>query len=110
MNIDRDGTIAIVSLEETSLLLFLLKLKEAHPGLRKDNLIVNLLSLTSISAKDVLRFLELSRTHRRGNKSFVLLTDSVSYDALPEELLVAPTLQEAKDLIEMEEIERDLER
>jgi len=32
----------------------------------------------------------------------------LSYDEVPEEISVVPTLQEAKDLIEMEEIERDL--
>jgi len=37
------------------------------------------------------------------------VTNKVSYDDVPEEMCVVPTIQEANDLIEMEEIERDLE-
>ena len=32
----------------------------------------------------------------------------VDADEVPEEIIVVPTLQEARDIIEMEEIERDL--
>lgn len=37
------------------------------------------------------------------------MTDKISFDAVPDTLEVVPTLQEAFDLIEMEEIERDLD-
>jgi hypothetical protein len=37
-----------------------------------------------------------------------MLTDSIDIDKVPEELAVAPTVQEAYDIIEMEDIERDL--
>jgi hypothetical protein len=47
--------------------------------------------------------------HRKANKSFVLVTDKVSYDEIPDEISLVPTIQEAMDLIEMEDIERDLE-
>jgi hypothetical protein len=53
--------------------------------------------------------LELSDAHRKTKKSFVLVTEKVSYDEVPDKICVVPTLQEAKDIIEMEEIERDLE-
>ena len=57
---------------------------------------------------DILEFLDISNTHKAGGQSFVIVTDKLSYDEVPEEISVVPTLQEAKDLIEMEEIERDL--
>ena len=57
---------------------------------------------------DILEFLELSNTHRKSSKSFVLVTDKVTYDDVPDKITVVPTLQEAVDIIEMEEIERDL--
>ncbi|CAN0606593.1 unnamed protein product, partial [Ectocarpus sp. 12 AP-2014] len=41
-------------------------------------------------------------------QSFVLVSDKVSYDDVPEEINLVPTLQEARDVVEMEEIERDL--
>lgn len=109
MIIDKEGDITIVFQEHTSLLKFLENLKEAHPRLKNDNLIVNLFSFSKLSPAQLPAFLEISRTHRAGKKSFVLVSDKVSYDEVPDELLLAPSLQEAKDLIEMEEIERDLE-
>ena len=41
-------------------------------------------------------------------KSFVLINDAVGIDELPDELIVVPTLQEAEDMIQMDEIQRDL--
>ena len=38
----------------------------------------------------------------------MIVTNTVNPDDIPEELFVVPTLQEAEDIIEMEEIERDL--
>ena len=62
-----------------------------------------------LSSGDILEFLPISNKHRDTKKSFVLVTDKVSFDEVPEELSVVPTIQEAKDIIEMEEIERDLD-
>jgi hypothetical protein len=52
--------------------------------------------------------LTLSNTHRALKKSLVLVNAAVSTDEIPDELLVVPTLHEAEDVIDMEEIERDL--
>ncbi|MDH3323482.1 MAG: ribonuclease Z, partial [Flavobacteriaceae bacterium] len=40
--------------------------------------------------------------------SFVIVSDKVNLDGIPDEIIVVPTMQEAYDVIEMEEIERDL--
>ena len=53
--------------------------------------------------------MELSNSHKAKGKSFVLVSDLISYGDIPDEISLVPTVQEAKDLIEMEEIERDLE-
>jgi hypothetical protein len=57
----------------------------------------------------MLEFLEISRAHKKSGKSFVLVTDKLDYDDVPEEMSLAPTIQEARDIIEMEDIERDLD-
>ncbi len=41
-------------------------------------------------------------------KSFVLVTGPLSLKLLPEGLQVVPTMNEALDTVEIEEIERDL--
>ena len=40
--------------------------------------------------------------------SFVILSENLSYEMLPEKVNLCPTIEEAIDLIEFEEIQRDL--
>ncbi len=109
MIFDKEGTTTIVFQEHTALETFIANLDAAYPKIKHDNIIVNLFSFNTLSANDVLEFLRLSNLHRTHNKSFVLVTDKVTYDEVPDEISVVPTIQEAKDIIEMEEIERDLD-
>ena len=108
MIFDKVGSTVTVVQENTTLMVFVQNLKKAYPNLCNDNLIVNLFSFDGLSPDDMLEFLQLSKDHRASGKSFVLVTDKVSYDDVPEDICLAPTLQEARDIIELEEIERDL--
>ena len=109
MIFDKDGTTTIIDQEKKSLSIFLKNLDERYQEVKNDNLIINLFTFDKLTSGDVLEFLEISNRHRKSGKSFVIVTDKVTYDEVPDEIIVAPTLQEAKDIIEMEEIERDLE-
>ena len=73
-----------------------------------NNVVVDLLKYESLSMDQLLLFLKASNEHRSSNQSFVIINNAISPDELPEELSVVPTLQEAEDLIEMENIEREL--
>jgi len=53
-------------------------------------------------------FLTLNNTFKTSKKSFVLVAEQADFNALTDEIVVVPTLLEANDIIEMEEIERDL--
>ena len=108
MIFDKHGTTTIVFQEHISLKKFLANLNNAYPKISKDNLIINLFSFKKLSANDILEFLHISNKHRSTRRSFVLVTNKVSFDEVPEEICLVPTIQEAKDIIEMEEIERDL--
>ena len=72
------------------------------------NLIINLLDFTTLSKEEILQFLPISEKHVKTKKSFVVVVDAISIDDIPENLTVVPTLLEAGDIIEMEEIERAL--
>lgn len=109
MIFDKEGNTTTVLQENASLATFLTNLKSAYDKLQHDNLIINLFSFAKLSPDDVLEFLELSNAHRARKKSFVLVSNKVSFEEVPEEICLVPTLQEAKDIIEMEEIERDLD-
>jgi len=108
MVFDKKGTTTTVFQEDVELSSFLENLNNSYSKIKNDQLIINLFSFTTLTAGNVLEFLELSNTHRATNKSFVLVTDKVAYDEVPEAIIVVPTLQEAQDIIEMEEIERDI--
>jgi len=108
MIFDKKETTTTVFQEDIELVAFLENLNASYQKIQNDHLIINLFSFDELSAGNVLEFLTLSNTHRGANKSFVLVTDKVAYDEVPEEIVVVPTLQEARDIIEMEEIERDL--
>ena len=83
--------------------------KELSSGKGKGkNVILDLSNLTELELSDLLTFQELSDTHTEAKCSFVIVNDAVNHNEIPATLHVTPTLQEAKDIIEMEEIERDL--
>ncbi len=72
------------------------------------NLVIDLLKYDALNLQELLCFLTLSNTHRASKRSFVIINKALPADEIPNELLVVPTVQEAQDIIEMEEIERDL--
>ena len=72
------------------------------------NLVIDLLAFTELTLDDLLSLLRLSTYHRSTGHSFVIVSVGVDVDDIPMELVVVPTLQEAEDIIQMEEIERDL--
>lgn len=109
MIFDKKGNTTIVYQENISLKKFIENLNRSYKNIKNDHLIINLFSFSEITSNDILEFLQLSNTHRAANKSFVLVTNKVEYDQVPDEICLVPTLQEADDIIEMEEIERDLD-
>ena len=81
------------------------EINSKYSDFENDNIIIHLDTLDSESIDG---FINISDTHREAKQSFVLVNDKIDIDAAPEELVIVPTLQEAHDIIEMEEIERDL--
>lgn len=72
------------------------------------NVVLNLLNYESLDLPQLLLFLKTSNLHRKTKQSFVIVNDAIEIDEIPFEMIVVPTLKEAGDIIEMEEIERDL--
>jgi hypothetical protein len=75
---------------------------------KRQNVVVNLLEYTELELTELLLFLKTSNLHRKTKFSFVIVNNAIDPDDIPIEMTVVPTLQEAADIIEMEEIERDL--
>ena len=72
------------------------------------NVVVDLLKYNTFSIEKLRYFIDISTNHRKNKKSFVIVNDNIDPDVVPDEIIVVPTLQEGEDIIEMEEIERDL--
>ncbi|MEP2239291.1 MAG: ribonuclease Z [Maribacter sp.] len=104
----KEESLIIVSQEEISIERFLENLDKKYDKLKNDNLVLDLLSFSELTPYNVISFLEIARKHKENEQSFVLVSNKVSYDDVPEEINLVPTLQEARDIVEMEEIERDL--
>jgi len=108
MIIDRDGNITVITQEKASVKTLVHNIEQGYKKHKNYHIVVNLSSLDKISLDDIIEFLRISNNHRRDKKSFVIVSNKVDLDQMPDELAVVPTLQEAYDIIEMEDIERDL--
>lgn len=82
---------------------------DGYKDIEDKNLVVDILKYGTLKLPELLAFLPVSNQHRAKNHSFVLVNDTIMIDDVPPELIVVPTLKEAKDVIQMEEIERDLD-
>ena len=110
MTISTHDNFVVVKEKSNDLKKFIFLLKPLLPIQLKDkNLIIDLLDYQLMSLNDLLFFQKISDEYKEANKSFVIVNDVLNANSLPEEIMVVPTLQEAEDMIEMEEIERELE-
>ena len=77
--------------------------------MHQQNIVIDLSAIKSLKPNHVLEFSELNMYNKEQVlKSFVVVVGTMSVSQLHEDIATAPTLQEALDIIEMEEIERDL--
>jgi hypothetical protein len=108
MKVDEKGHTITIKDTQGDLPSFLEKVTTGYTTFKNHNLVLDISQDKGISLHDVLTFLPLSNQHREGKKSFVLVVSDFDFNEVPDEMIVVPTLLEAHDIIEMEEIERDL--
>ncbi|MEO6348445.1 MAG: ribonuclease Z [Aquaticitalea sp.] len=108
MIFDKDDNITIIIQEKSTIVELVKKLEATYPKFKNDDVIVNLSVMEKVTLQHIIEFLDLSNRHRHAKHSFVIVTDKANLDEMPDEVVVVPTLKEAYDIIEMEEMERDL--
>ncbi|MEO5788430.1 MAG: ribonuclease Z [Gelidibacter sp.] len=108
MIFDKDNNTTLITQEKSTIIELVKKLEATYPKFKNDNVIINLSVLNKVNLADIVEFLEISNRHRHAKHSFVIVTDQIDLDEMPDEIAVVPTLKEAYDVIEMEEMERDL--
>ncbi len=109
MKIENHPNFVVLEDEKDDIIDFASFMESQIPSKYKgQNVVLNLLKYDSLELPHLLQFLKTSNLHRKTKQSFVIVNDAIDMDEVPFEMIVVPTLQEAGDIVEMEEIERDL--
>ncbi len=108
MILDQNGNTSIITQEKATIIELVKKLQALYPKFKNNNIIVVLTAFNKLGLQDIVEFLDVSNTHRASKQSFVVVSNNINLESIPDEIVVVPTLQEAYDIIEMEEMERDL--
>ncbi len=85
-----------------------LLIKIINENLESQNIILDLNSYKALKNKDLNIFLSFVKNIKKNKQSFVIVFADFDFNKSSSKLNIVPTIQEAFDIIEMEEIERDL--
>ena len=108
MKIELNENISCISDSQSDLVSFLMKLTHEYKSVEKYHIIIDLLEFKNMTNKQLETFLPLSKIHKKTKKSFVIVAQNIQIGKISSQLSVVPTKIEAFDIIEMEDIERDL--
>jgi hypothetical protein len=108
MKVDQKGHTVTIKDTQGDFTSFLMKVTHQYKTFEKQNIIVDLLYHKDLTIDDVNLLLQLSEQHKKAKKSFIIVVSDLDYNAVPDTLTVVPSILEAHDIVEMEEIERDL--
>jgi len=79
-----------------------------YPKFKANNIILFIDETQTPETDFLSAVLEFTKSHQDNKKSFVVVAPQWSQGDIPEDIVCVPTLQEANDLIEMDEMQRDL--
>jgi len=108
MKVTTKGHTIIIKDTEGDIMQFLEKINSQYNSFKEFNLILDISHDESVDDKSIMIFSELSKKHIQSKKSFVLVLQNIDFNKITASLLVVPSLLEAQDIIQMDEIERDL--
>ena len=108
MKVDQKGHTTIIKDTQNNVASFVQKVTNEYHAFQSQNLILDLSHDKTFATKDLDQFKDLAKNHKKAKKSLILVSDAVDFDKVPNYLNVVPSVLEAHDMIEMDEIERDL--
>jgi len=108
MKVIEKGHTIIIKDTEGNIVEFLEKVNSQYNSFKEYNLILDISHDKSVDVKSIKIFSELVKKHKKEKKSLVFVVPDIDYNKVPVSITVVPTQLEAQDLIEMDEIERDL--
>jgi hypothetical protein len=108
MKIQQKGHTTIIKDAKNDLEAFVTLLTHEFSTYKDQNIIIDISSYTGLTLKDISVFLGLTKMQKKAKKSFIIVIDDFDFNKVTSQMNVVPSLLEAHDIIEMEEIERDL--
>jgi MFS superfamily sulfate permease-like transporter len=108
MKVEQKGHTTTIKNTQYKTAEFVTKFANEYNCYKGQNLIIDLSTDKEIKMDDVKSFSDLIKTHKKNKKSLILVTNAIDYNKVPSSITLVPTILEAHDIIEMEEIERDL--
>jgi len=108
MKVDQKGHTTIIKDTQNNVVSFVQKVTNEYHAFQSQNLILDISHNKDLDIKDLAHFKELTKNHKKAKKSLIIVSDTVDFDKVPNNLNVVPSVLEAHDMIEMDEIERDL--
>lgn len=108
MKVEQKGHTTIIKDTESNCIQFLDKLTANYNSYKSTNLILDVTHDKSVTLEYLKEFNEINKQHKKNKKSLVIVADGIDFNNAPSSLHIVPSLLEAHDVIEMEEIERDL--
>lgn len=108
MKVEQKGHTVCIKDTQGDLMSFLMKVTHEYKSFEKHNIIIDIRLHKNLSLKEFNSFIPLSKIHKKSKKSFVIVSSEPDHNAVSDKLALVRSIQEAHDIIEMEEIERDL--
>lgn len=108
MIVEKTDIATICKSDEKSINKFIVNFSKKFTNFKNENLIIDISDNKGEKTENILLFLQYSEKHRKNGMSFVIVFEGINYDDIPDQIIAVPTLEEANDIIEMENIEKDL--
>jgi len=108
MKVEQKGHTTIIKDTQGNFSNFLEKVSDQFNTYKEQNLILDVSKNENLSVKELKEAKELANKYKKEKKTIVFVAENINFNEIPDYLLVVPSILEAQDIIEMEEIERDL--
>lgn len=108
MEINKTEKYTHIHCTENNIKNFITKLRTSLHELKSEHLMITFSEEFNNNTEGFLLFLEIANQKKIEKTSFVIVHKIENTDDYPEDFNIVPTLTEAKDIIAMEAMERDL--
>ncbi|WP_026777137.1 hypothetical protein [Polaribacter sp. Hel_I_88] len=108
MNIENKESYILISSDENTFSEFYALFLEKVADYKENHIIVQISDKTKATKEDFLLFLDIANQKKEDKTSFIIIANAFNMDDFPENFNIVPTLIEAEDVLEMENMEREL--